>query len=142
MTPDMKIKLRTLLIRHESYKLLPYLDTASPPNITIGIGRNLSGRGVLPVEIDMMFDHDVDHFFNFLSEKFDWFNKLNEARQCALVDMCFMGTKSFLEFKEMISCFEKSDFEGAAKEIENSHYETEVHQRAHDLADIIRNGSI
>lgn len=138
MTPDMKVKLRALLIRHEDYKLLPYKDEFN--NLTIGIGRNLTGRGVLPVEVDMMFDHDVDHFFSFLSEKFDWFNKLNEARQCALVDMCFMGTKTFLEFKEMLAALEKGDFEAAAREIINSHYEAEVHQRAHDIANILVTG--
>lgn len=142
MNADMKVKLKGLLIKHESYKLLPYLDTANPPNITIGIGRNLTGRGVLPVEIDMMFDHDVDHFFNFLSEKFDWFNKLNDARQCALVDMCFMGTKTFCEFTNMIAALEKQDFDCAAQEIINSHYETEVHKRAHDIAEIIRTGNL
>lgn len=140
MNNDMKIKLRTILIKHESYRELPYPDTRG--FLTIGIGRNLSTRGVLPTEIDMMFDHDVDHFFNFLSERFDWFNKLNEARQCALVDMCFMGTKAFLEFKKMIAALERQDFECAAQEIINSHYETEVHQRAHDIAEIIRTGNL
>jgi lysozyme len=136
----MKVKLRTLLIKHEDLKLLPYRDVFG--NITIGIGRNLTGRGVLPTEVDMMFDHDVDHFFNFLSLAFPWFNKLNEARQCALVDMCFMGTKTFLEFKEMIAALEKEDFERAAQEIIHSHYEAEVHQRAHDIAEIIRTGNL
>jgi lysozyme len=140
MTPDMKIKLRTLLIRHENYRELPYQDTRG--FTTIGIGRNLSTRGVLPTEIDMMFDHDVDHFFNFLAEKFDWFNKLNEARQCALVDMCFIGTKTFLEFINLIDALEKNDFDRAANEIINSKYETEVHQRAHDIAEIIRTGNL
>lgn len=140
MNNDMKVKLRALLIKHENYKLLPYKDTLG--NITIGIGRNLTGRGVLPVEIDMMFDNDVDHFFSFLAISFPWFNKLNDARQCALVDMCFMGTKTFLEFKEMIAALEKEDYEGAAQEIVNSHYESEVHQRAHDIAEIIRTGTL
>ena len=140
MNQDMKVKLRTLLIKHESYRELPYQDTRG--FTTIGIGRNLSVCGVLPTEIDMMFYNDVDHFFNFLSHEFDWFNKLNEARQCALVDMCFMGTKAFLEFKRMIIAFEENDFERAADEIIHSHYETEVHQRAHDIAEIIRTGNL
>jgi lysozyme len=140
MNSDMKTKLRTLLIKHEGYRELPYHDTKGL--ITIGIGRNLSGRGILPTEIDMMFDHDVDYFFNFLAEKFPWFNHLNGARQCALVDMCFMGTKTFIEFKEMIAALEKGDFESAANEIINSHYETEVHQRAYDLAEVIRTGNL
>ncbi len=138
MNQDMKIKLRSLLIKHEGYRTKIYKDSFG--NITGGIGRNLSARDFFPDEIELMYVNDVDHFFNFLYQKFPWFSKLNDARQCALVDMCFMGTKTFLEFKDMIAAFEKNDFDSAAREIINSKYETEVHQRAHNLAEIIRTG--
>ncbi len=140
MTPDMKVKLKALLIKHEDLKDKPYTDSLG--NLTIGIGRNLTGRGVLPDEINLMFDNDSGYFYEFLSKNFEWFNQLNEARQCALVDMCFMGTNSFLEFHKMISALELGNFELAANEIVNSHYEKEVHQRAHDLAEIIRTGEL
>jgi len=140
MTPDMKSKLRHLLISHESYEHFPYTDTTG--HITIGIGRNLSDRGVLPTEIDMMFDHDVDYFFNFLTDHFAWFPKLNDARQIALVDMCFMGTRSFLTFDKMIAALEKGDYNLAAQEVVNSKYEDQVGQRAMDIATIIKTGSL
>lgn len=140
MTPDMKTKLRAFLISHEGYKDKPYVDTTG--NITIGIGRNLSGRGVLPTEIDMMFDHDVDYFFNFLSDHFAWFNKLNPARQIALVDMAFMGTKSFLTFEKMINALANQDYYQAAKEILNSEYEKQVGSRAWDIANVIKTGEL
>lgn len=140
MTPDMKSKLRHLLIQHEGYESFPYED--SKGKVTIGIGRNLSDRGILPTEIDFMFDHDVDYFFSFLSRKFPWFNKLDDVRQIALVDMCFMGTRSFLGFIDMIAALEKGDYETAANEILDSQYAQEVGKRAADLAKIIRTGEI
>ena len=140
MQLDMKSKLRQLLIKHEGYEGHPYSDSVG--KVTIGIGRNLTDRGVLPTEIDMMFDHDVDYFFNFLSDKFVWFPKLNEARQIALVDMCFMGTKTFMQFEKMIAALEMGDYERAAEEITNSKYAGEVGQRAIDLSNIIRMGAI
>ena len=142
MTPEMRVNLKTLLIKHEQEKLMPYLDTDSPPNVSIGIGRNITGRGIFQNESNLMFENDCDYFYDFLYKNFSWFHNLNEARQCALVDMCFMGTNAFLEFHKMISALEIGNFELASNEIINSHYETEVHQRAHDLAQIIRTGEL
>lgn len=140
MQTDMKTKLRQLLIRHEDYELHPYTDTVG--KITIGIGRNLTDRGILPTEVDMMFDHDVDYFYNFLLDHFSWVAKLNEARQIALIDLCFIGTKKFLEFTKMISAFEREDYLMASQEILDSKYATEVGQRARDLAHIIETGTL
>jgi lysozyme len=140
MTQEMRVKLKGLVITHEDEKLMPYLDTCNPPNVSIGIGRNITGRGIFADESNLMFENDSNYFHNFLYEQFEWYQNLNEARQCALIDMCFMGTKKFLEFHNMISYLKEGNFEEAAKEIINSQYEKEVHQRAHDLANIIRTG--
>ncbi len=140
MNNDMKVKLKALLIKHEDCKFFPYMDTLN--NVTIGIGRNLSGRGILPAEVELMFENDVNYFYGVLSDMFPWFKQLNEARQCALVDMCFMGIKSFLSFSKMLAALEEGDFERAAREVIDSKYESEVHQRAHDIAEIIRTGEL
>ncbi len=140
MTPDMKAKLRHLLIIHEGYAAHPYKDTMG--HITIGIGRNLDSRGVLPTEIDMMCDNDMQYFYNHLSEKFPWFLKLNDARQIALIDMCFMGLKKFCTFVKMIDYLNKEDYDSAAIEILDSNYARQVGKRAIDLAAIIKLGYI
>lgn len=140
MTPDMKSKLRHLLIEHEAYRLMPYTDSVG--KVTIGIGRNLTDRGILPTELDMMFDHDTDYFYNYLADKFPWFNKLDEVRQIALVDMCFMGTKRFCGFVNMIAALESGDYEKASQELLDSEYAKEVGKRADDLANILRTGGI
>lgn len=140
MTPEMRIKLKSLLIKHEGYSKYGHIDTVG--KITIGIGYNVTDRGMDDEWINDRYHKDVNFFLDFLSTKFEWFNALNEARQCALVDMCFMGTKSFLTFENMIAALEKGDFENAAKQIIDSKYESEVHQRAHDIAEIIRTGSL
>lgn len=140
MSPEMKSQLRHLLIIHEGYKLHPYTDTMG--HISIGIGRNLDSRGVLPTEIDMMCEHDMQYFYDQIDSHFTWFAKLNTARQIALIDMCFMGFKKFITFEKMLIALQKEDYETAANEILNSEYATQVGQRAKDLADIIRRGQI
>ncbi len=140
MTPDMKAKLRHLLIVHEGYRQTIYHDSMGIPSI--GIGRNLETRGVLPTEIDMMCDNDMQYFYNHLSEKFPWFLKLNDARQIALIDLCFMGFKKFCSFVKMIAYLEQDDYDNAAIELLDSNYAKQVGKRAIDLAAIIKLGYI
>jgi lysozyme len=138
MTPEMKVQLRHLLIEHEGYEQKLYQDSIG--RHTIGIGRNLDDRGVCPTEIDMMCDHDMQYFYDQLDSHFTWFSHLNEPRQIALIDMCFMGFKKFLSFKKMIDCLSKYDYANAAIELLDSKYAAQVGRRAIDLAAIIKLG--
>lgn len=136
----MKLKLRHLLIVHEGYEQKLYTDSVGKHSI--GIGRNLDDRGVCPTEIDMMCDHDMQYFYDQLDSHFKWFAELNEARQIALIDMCFMGFKKFLSFKKMISYLASHDYNNAAIELLDSAYAKQVGKRAIDLATIIKLGYI
>lgn len=137
---DMLIKLTTLMIRHEGFRQYPYIDTLD--KITIGIGRNLSDRGLECSEVDLLFQNDVNYFYQRLLSEFPWFSLLNQARQIALIDMCFMGFQHFLTFHDMIAALEKQDFVNAAKCIIDSKYEKEVGHRAREIAEIIETGEI
>jgi len=46
--------LRSQIERHEGLRLKPYLDTATPPRLTIGYGRNLDDVGITREEADYM----------------------------------------------------------------------------------------
>lgn len=140
MDTIMRAKLRGLLMIHEGYKLKPYTDTAG--KITIGIGRNLSDRGMLPTEVDQFFNNDADYFFAHLSTTYDWFPSLDEPRQLALLDMSFMGMHRLAGFVEMLGAMAVKNYNQAAYEILNSEYAQEVGQRAKDLAQIIRTGNL
>jgi lysozyme len=140
MNSQMRSKLRLILLKHEGYETHPYVDTEK--KITIGIGRNLTDNGIRPTEIDMMFFNDTEYFYHFLDNRFDWFAELNEARQIALIDFCFIGTHKFLEFKKMIAALARKDYESAANEVLDSDYAKQVGQRANDIAEILRSGTI
>lgn len=139
MTPDMQVKLRALLIDHEGKSNFPYVDTVG--KITVGIGYNLSDRGLSDDWVDNQFESDVNYFYSQLFQ-FEWFKNLNEARQIALIDMCFMGVKKFLSFKKMIAALEKNDYQSAALEMLNSKWAGQVGRRATDLARIMREGNL
>lgn len=141
MTPESRQKLKQLLVNHESYRQFPYSDTTG--NLTVGIGRNLSDRGVSPTEASYLLDDDIAYFYSKLSYFLRFFNQLSENRQIALVDMCFnVGVQGFLNFRKMIIALEAGDYERAADEMLNSKWATQVGQRALTLANIVRTGNI
>ena len=137
MDAMMSQKLKRSLITHESYRKFPYIDTVG--KITIGIGFNLSDRGIDDQWIMDKFNEDINYFYGQLMV-YDWFQCLNDDRKIALVDMSFMGIKRLLEFQGMISCLERKDYEHAAQEILDSEWAVQVKGRAESIANAIESG--
>ena len=135
MPTDMKVKLKTLLIKHEKCENFPYVDTKS--KITIGIGMNLTDRGVSNECIDSWFNEDANGTYRQLMHKYAWFPESSINRQIALIDMCWFGIKKFEEFTKTIAALEVHDYKTASNEILNSEYRHQVGQRAYDIAHTI-----
>jgi lysozyme len=139
MTPEGRQKLKALLISHEQYRQFPYTDTTG--HLTVGIGRNLSARGISTTEAIQLLDDDILYFSSKLAHFLDCFTELNEARQIALIDMCFnLGVQGFLNFKEMINALNAHDYDRAADEMVKSKWHDQVGERATCLENIIRTG--
>lgn len=141
MSPTSRQKLRSLLIQHESYRQYAYTDETG--HITIGIGRNLNDRGISLNEALYLLDDDILYFTTKLSSALPCWSKLNDARQIALVDMCFnVGVQGLLNFKEMIEYLNNGEYQKASDEMMNSRWKDEVKERANCVAEIIRTGEI
>ena len=137
MNQEMIGKLKKSLTLHEGRVNFPYTDTVG--KLTIGIGYNLSDRGLDDEWIDNQFLKDINYFYSEL-KKFPWFEQLNTDRQIILIDMCFMGLKNFLKFGKMIEALEKKDYNKAANEMLNSRWAQQVKGRAINLANAMRIG--
>ena len=139
MTPEARLKLKNLLVKHESYKQFPYVDTSG--HLTIGIGRNLDNRGISLPEAYYLVDEDITYFSGKLQQYLKFFHKIDENRQVVLINMCFnLGVQGFLNFTHMILALEALDFERAADEILSSKWAEQVGERAQQLAQIMRTG--
>lgn len=137
MTSDQLVKLKRSLILHEGHKNFPYTDSVG--KLTIGIGYNLTDRGLSDDWVTAQYNADVTYFYNQLSELSFW-KKLNPDRQIVLLDMAFMGWKKFLGFKKMLAALEIGDYNKAADEMLNSLWADQVKGRAVDLANAMRTG--
>ena len=137
MTPEMLSKLRKSLIAHEDYRKFPYVDSLG--KVTIGIGYNLTDRGMDDEWINSQYLKDVTYFNNQLSQ-FEWYQQLTPDRQIILIDMAFMGMKKLLTFKKMIAAIEQGDYKQASFEMLNSRWAHQVKNRATELAQSMLTG--
>jgi lysozyme len=139
MTPDGRQKLKNLLTNHEAYKQFPYVDTTG--HLTIGIGRNLTNRGVSLSEALELLDDDIDYFSQKLLAFLKFYPKLDEIRQMVLLDMCFnLGVQGLLNFTQMMLALEAEDYNRAAQEMLDSRWAEQVGERANMLAQVMKTG--
>lgn len=139
MTSTDREALRQQLIRHEGYRLLPYVDTAG--KVTIGVGRNLTDRGISDAEVRYLLDNDITIAINALVV-FPWFPDLDQIRQRVFVDLCFnMGLPRLRTFRRMLAAAERRDWGTAARELLESAYASQVGSRASTLATMLRTGA-
>ena len=102
----------------EGRRALPYTDTKG--YLTIGVGRNLTGRGLAPDEIDYLFQADVADCCRIMDIKIPWWRTLPPAKQRVMINLCFMGWGSLSKFKRFLAAMQKQDWPAAAAELENS----------------------
>ncbi|NNF96997.1 MAG: glycoside hydrolase family protein [Halobacteria archaeon] len=130
-----KDKLKVMLLRHEGYNQMPYKCSAG--KLTIGVGRNLTDKGLSMDEVEILFENDLSEVLKELN-KLDWFCRLDETRQMPIADMAFqMGVSGLLKFRKMIGHLERGWFEKAAKEVLNSKYARQTPIRAEEISEML-----
>lgn len=126
------------LIRDEGVRFYPYTDSVG--KVTIGIGRNLTDRGLSKEEVYILFKHDIEAAMR-EARKFPWFKSLNGPRQDVVVNMIFnMGIKTFKTFKITIKHIRKGEYEAASKSMLASRWAQQVKGRAKRLSKIMATG--
>ena len=112
MTSTERELLRQDLIRDEGLRLTVYTCPAGYQ--TIGVGRNLEGRGITRSEAMVLLDNDINACLEDLAS-FGWWGALNPVRQRALLNMRFqLGSKGFRAFTQMLAALDRRDYTAAA----------------------------
>lgn len=125
---------------HEGTKLKPYQDSVG--KTTIGIGRNLTDRGISKEECYYLFNNDLNLVYSELME-YDWFKELDDVRQYVLMDMCFnIGITKLLQFSKFIAALEIKNYVMAANQMLNSKWADQVKGRAIELSKIMATGKL
>jgi len=134
--------LRSQLERHEGLRLKPYLDTATPPRLTIGYGRNLDDVGITREEADYLLATDIERVEREL-DTIDEYVALDRIRQTVIANMTFnLGFHGLMQFKRMWAAISRKDYAAAAHEMLNSRWSRQVGARSVELAEIMRTGEV
>lgn len=124
----------------EGRRKTPYYDSATPPRLTIGCGRNLTDKGISDSEIDFLMDNDIAEVLS-ECQKLPYFKLLNDARQLVVADMIFnIGRLRFLGFVKMNAALTAGNYNEAAEEMVKSHWYRQVGRRAVRLVTAMRLG--
>lgn len=128
-------RLKNNLVREEGLRLKPYYCTGEPPQLTIGVGRNLESRGITEATADQMLDEDITICIAELQANIPHFNDHPDAVQETLVDLCFnLGISRLKKFKQTLRYIdeglETGNYTKAAVELLNSNYAKQLPNRA------------
>jgi lysozyme len=132
-------RLTEQLIRDEGLRLKPYKDTAG--KLTIGVGRNLTDRGVTQTEAIYLLNNDMDVADLDCRALLPWWDTIDPVRQGVLVNMCFnLGADRFKKFVNTLALVQAHDYERASIQMLQSLWAEQVGDRALRLADQMRSG--
>jgi hypothetical protein len=107
------------LIVDEGERLTAYTDTVGL--VTIGIGRELSRKGISHDESRYFFHNDVQACADVMDKDIPWWRKLAPNEQRVMINLCFMGWGSFSQFHRFLSAMEAvADIRGGSFEAGNS----------------------
>lgn len=132
--------LKADLIRDEGLRLKPYLDTVG--KTTIGVGRNLTDRGISKDEAMAMLDRDMAETIDGLRHALPWWDALDGVRKRVLVNMGFnLGVPGLLKWPNTLSDVADGDYQSAAAKMRQSKWATQVGARAERLARLMERGT-
>lgn len=122
-------KVKDMLIRHEGTMCTLYQCTED--KWTIGVGRNLSDRGITEEEAMYLLDNDIKRVMSQLDQYWTVWRSFPEKAQLCCVDMSFqMGIKGFMGFRRTRALMEMGMWLEASEELLDSKYAIQTPNRA------------
>ena len=128
-----------VLRRHEGVRRFPYLDSVG--KVTIGIGRNLTDRGITDDEMAFLFANDVHLAIGICRDLYPAFDGFALTRRMALVSMAFnLGKPRLAGFRRMRAAINRRNWGLAAYEAEHSLWARQTRHRADEVSRLLRDG--
>lgn len=133
------VDLEKILEQEEGCKYKPYTDTVG--KLTIGIGRNLTDKGLSRDEVLHLLRNDIKETAEKIQTALPWIKTLSESQQAALIDLGFnMGVGGLLGFKNMLSNLKAGNISGAIKELKSSKWWDQIGvERKRNIINLLSN---
>ena len=123
---------------HEDRRKKAYTDEYG--NVTVGVGRNLTGKGLSDAEIDFLLSNDIDEVLADL-ETFPWWASLDPVRQMVVADMRFnVGPSVFRTMRRFIKALTDGDYQRASVVMREMKWFRQVKTRGVRLVAMMQRG--
>lgn len=142
--------LLTLLQEDEGLRLQVYDDATGNSlkpgdtikgHPTIGIGRALDVNGITTEEARYLLENDVGRAEAELDRNIPWWREMSENRRHVLVSLVFnMGWPKLSGFVKFLAALKRNDWAGAAAEMKDSRWYSQVKGRGERLAKMMEVG--
>ena len=121
--------LRKMLEGEEGRRRTVYKDSMGIA--TIGVGRNLEGKGLDDSEINYLLENDIIDVYEDAKRMHPWILELSEPRRDALLAMLFqLGLNKFSQFQLMLAAARAGHWDEAARQLLDSTFAKQVPARA------------
>lgn len=139
LNPETLKTLKQRLHLEEGFEQFPYRDQFG--YLTIGIGRNLSAKGLALDEALDLLQNDIAQADHECFAAFPWYQTLDEVRKSVICDMCFqMGIDGLRGFQHALDCVKEGAYKAAAQEMRDSRWYKETPKRCESLARMMETG--
>lgn len=120
-------KLTAELTLDEGVRQYPYTDTRG--FLSIGRGRNLTGKGLAPDEVEYLFDNDIRDCCTCLDKHVPWWRDLPPHAQRTMLNLSFMGWNHLATFTHFLAAMQAHNWIEAAAELQDSRWYRQVGER-------------
>ena len=115
--------------------------TSLRANLTIGVGRNLSAKGISQKERDFLLANDIQDATVGMESNWPWAMQLDDARQGAFKNLIFnMGVRKLSGFTHFLAAMQAGDWPAAKAQLLDSAADHEEPERIARLATQIEIG--
>ena len=122
---------------HEGYEPMVYQCTEG--HDTIGVGFKVDDLFLSEKVCDLILEEKLNDLIPRIERKLSWFRYAQDEVKLVIVNMSYqMGLNGVLQFKRALAAMEIKNWEMAADEMLDSHWDRQTSRRANELADIIR----
>lgn len=119
------------LLVDEGVRLMPYVDTVG--KLTIGVGRNLTDKGISATEAYYLLNNDIDEHWREIVERFPWVVLLDDVRQVSLANLAFnLGVPGLSKFVNTLAAMKRSDWPAVAAGLRASKWYRQVQKSRSD----------
>jgi len=109
---------------------------------TIGVGRNLTDRGLTDDEVDYLLRNDMDVALRG-ARTLPYWDRLDPARQLVVADLVYnLGLPRFKKFVLTNQALERGDYREAARQMIDSKWYIQTKRRARKLVRIMFTGKL